>query len=131
MMSMPSVDGSIVGSIGAGAVSIGAKTKDPLRAAVITAIIEAFSDVEFQTVTSKASIATRTDVPLPDEWSPGFDVVYQCIQAEGMLDVGYSQRWYGEVRAAGPEVLYKLLKGETTPAQAHREYAERIEGIIR
>lgn len=129
MVSLPSPTGDIVGSIGAGSVAVGAKTDDPMRAAVVHEIIERFNDVEFQQATTRSGIPTRYDVPVV-EFAKGFDVVYDLIQAKGMLDVGYSKRWYGEVRAVGPEVLQSLLKGDITPEQAHVTYYERVQRIL-
>ena len=114
-----------------GHIVVGHKTDDPLRAQVITALVEGMTSREWQTDhTRKASVATRNDVPPSDELMKGEDLVVWLAQEVGILDVGFPNSWYYETRSAGPEVLRPLLLGEIDAEEAAKLYYDMITEII-
>ena len=129
--SFPSLDGEPVATAGGGHIIIGHKTENPLRAAIITDIMLAYTSREMQFEKTRLSgIPTRKDVPISTEMNPGEDIVVYLAQNFGLMDVGFPNRWYYETRSAGPTVLQPLLQGKITPEEAHQLYYEKITEII-
>lgn len=127
----PSVDGSLVPTAAGPHIVIGHKTSDPLRAEIIAKLVYMIATYNQEAGAAYGSLPAMSTVKIPDVLPQGEDVVARLALEAGILDVGMAVPRYMEIRSLGTTVLQKLLKGELTPEEAHREYADTITAIIR
>ncbi len=113
---------------GIGTGAYGTATDDPVKAAIISALIEHAMGYQ-EIAATKGDIPTRIDVArsAPD---PETGRIFDAVDISGFMDPGYTFEWYMETRAALPPILRELYNGRITPEEAAQKYEDAINAIL-